>query len=115
LYQPAVEFSSGFSHIVVGFVVQRGLAGGDVLALESVVYDVLSAPEERVYGVFEECGVVTVYIERNGDSTPNLDVLYVERAIIKYRGVGLLLDRGLIPSCRLHPTAKPWVFASCFL
>jgi hypothetical protein len=42
----AVEPACGVSHVAVGFVVQRGLAGGDVLALESVVYDVLCRPEE---------------------------------------------------------------------
>ena len=75
--------------------------------MERVICDVLCRPEERVYGVFEECGVVSVYIERNGDSTPHLHILYVEQIFLEYWGVGLLLERGLIPSCRLHPTAKP--------
>ena len=37
------------TRIFVGFVVQRGFTGGDVLAAESVVYEVLSTPEKRLY------------------------------------------------------------------
>ena len=69
--------------MVLGFVVQRGFAGGDAVTVESVVYDVLCRPEERVYGVFEEYGVVAVHVECNGDGTPHLDILYVELVFLK--------------------------------
>jgi hypothetical protein len=71
-----------------------------------VVYDVLSAPEKRVYGVFEKRGIVTIHVKRDGDSTPHFHILYVRPMLLKCWGVGLLRWRGLIPSCRLHPTAK---------
>ncbi|MFC6874068.1 hypothetical protein ACFQGI_11925 [Halobellus sp. GCM10025813] len=51
--------------------------------VESVVYDVLCRPEERVYGVFEEYSVVAVHVECNGDGTPHLDILYVELVFLK--------------------------------
>jgi hypothetical protein len=37
------------TRIFVGFVVQRGFTGGDVLASESVVYKVLSTSEKCLY------------------------------------------------------------------
>jgi len=83
LDESTVEAVCRLPHVVVGFIVQRGFAGGDVLTLERVVNDVLCRPEEGVYGVFEECGVVAVYIKRSGDSTPHLHILYVVLAILK--------------------------------
>nr|WP_239524479.1 hypothetical protein [Halogeometricum borinquense] len=58
MHQLTVEPVRFLAYVVVGFVVERGFAGGDVLAFESVVYDVLCRPQEGVYGVFEEYGVV---------------------------------------------------------
>ncbi|AXR79890.1 IS1341-type transposase (plasmid) [Natrarchaeobaculum sulfurireducens] len=86
LHQSTVESVRLLAHIVVGFVVQCGLAGGDILALESVVYDVLCRPEERVYGVFEECGIVAVHVECNGDGTPHVHILYVELVFLNRWG-----------------------------
>lgn len=77
LREDAVEAVCLLSHVIIGFVVQRSPAGGDVLALERVVYDVLCRPEEGVYGVFEECGVVIVYVECDRDSTPQFDILCI--------------------------------------
>jgi len=62
-----------------------------VLALERVVYDVLCRPEEGVYGAFEECGVVTVYVECDRDSTPHFHMSYIGWVTDTRWGVGLPL------------------------
>ncbi len=44
--------AGGSDKIVIAaacFLTQRGFTGGDVLAAESVVYEVLSTPEKRLY------------------------------------------------------------------
>ncbi|ERG90961.1 MAG: hypothetical protein J07HQW1_00992 [Haloquadratum walsbyi J07HQW1] len=56
----AVEPVRFLTHVVVDFVVRLCLAGGDVFALEGVVYDVLSAPGKRVGGVSEKRGTSSV-------------------------------------------------------
>ena len=56
--------------------------------MEGVVCDVLSASQEGVYGIFEECSVVAVHVERNGDSPAHFHILYVEVIFLKRQGVG---------------------------
>jgi hypothetical protein len=68
---------SRLPNVFVGFVIERGLAGGDVFTVEGVVGDVLCGPEEFVNGVFEKCSVLTVHVERDGDSPAHFHTSYV--------------------------------------
>jgi hypothetical protein len=85
----AVEPVRFLTHVVVDFVVRLCLAGGDVFALEGVVYDVLSASRKRVSGVSEKRGTSSV-------------TRTIRRTSISYRygcasqilGVDLLLSGG---------------------
>jgi hypothetical protein len=72
------------AHVLVGVVVERGLACRDVLSLESVVCHVVSGPQKLVYGVVEKCGVGAVHIEFDWNSTPLLHISYV-KAIFQKR------------------------------
>ena len=61
-----------FTHVVVGFFLQLGLARGLVFTLPCVVYDVVSGPQKLIDCLSEKCGVFTAHVEFDRDSAPHL-------------------------------------------
>jgi hypothetical protein len=72
-------------HVVVGFALEFGFARGLVLALPSVVYDVVGGPQELGNGFMEEASVAVGHVELDRDGATHLHPCFKRRPMFLYK------------------------------